>query len=96
MKNESELEAFLLREVKRRGGKALKLKFINTAGAPDRIILIPGYRPAFMELKNPNGDGVVSAQQHHWIDQLRLHGAIAGVVANVSELMAFINAMEPL
>lgn len=53
MKNEKQIEARLASEVKRRGGIAPKFTSPGFDGMPDRIILLPGGRIAFAELKAP-------------------------------------------
>lgn len=50
---ESAVEAALAREAKRHGGWALKLVCPGAAGVPDRLLLGPGGRVAFVELKAP-------------------------------------------
>ena len=50
---ESRIERRLKNEVERRGGKALKFTPQGYAGMPDRIILIPGGKTVFVELKAP-------------------------------------------
>lgn len=47
---ESQVEAYLVRLVKELGGLAVKL---GVWGWPDRIILLPGGRIGFLELKRP-------------------------------------------
>lgn len=55
--------------VKRRGGIAIKLQ-PTIAGLPDRMVLLPGGRIRFVELKRP--DGTVSAIQK--VMHSKLHG----------------------
>lgn len=50
---ESALERRLVREVKRRGGQADKFTVPGKRGMPDRIILLPGARTVFVEMKAP-------------------------------------------
>ncbi len=50
---EGRVESRLVREVERRGGKALKFTPPGWAGAPDRLVLLPGGRVAFVEVKAP-------------------------------------------
>jgi hypothetical protein len=50
---ESVIESLLVRETKRLGGMALKLVCPGMAGIPDRLVLGPGGRIAFVELKAP-------------------------------------------
>ena len=53
MKSEKQIEAALASEVKKQGGIAPKIASPGFAGMPDRIILLPGGRMAFAELKAP-------------------------------------------
>lgn len=49
---ESKIEKFLVSEVKKRQGLALKLNSISMAGLPDRLILLPNGIIFFVELKS--------------------------------------------
>lgn len=48
---EAALERQLSRAVRQRGGKALKFNPTGWAGAPDRLVLLPGGRSVFVEMK---------------------------------------------
>lgn len=50
---ESMIESHLRTEVKKRGGMALKFISPGLNGVPDRIVLMPCGRMAFIELKAP-------------------------------------------
>lgn len=50
---ESKVERALISEVKKRGGLALKFVSPGFVGVPDRLVLFPGGRMAFVELKAP-------------------------------------------
>lgn len=50
---EREIERFFTAECKRNNGLALKLASPSMAGLPDRIVLMPGGRVFFAELKAP-------------------------------------------
>lgn len=50
---ESQIERVFKTEVEKRGAKARKFVSPGWAGAPDRIILFPGGRVVFVELKAP-------------------------------------------
>lgn len=50
---ESRIERLLKSEVEKHGAKARKFVSPGWAGAPDRIILFPGGRVVFVELKAP-------------------------------------------
>lgn len=70
---EKEIEAKLVKVVKRHGGLCLKWVCPGWAGVPDRIVLLPGGKVIFVELKRPKG-GVISARQKWWADKLRVLG----------------------
>ena len=50
---ESTIEKHLVKTVEQSGGLAIKLVSPGWAGAPDRLILMPGGKLAFVELKAP-------------------------------------------
>lgn len=50
---EKEVEQRLVKTVKDMGGMCLKFVSPGVAGVPDRIVLLPGKRIAFVELKAP-------------------------------------------
>jgi hypothetical protein len=50
---ESYIEKRLVQEVKKRGGLAMKFVSPGLDGVPDRIVLLPGGRIAFVEVKAP-------------------------------------------
>ena len=50
---EKTIEDFLKRLVKEEGGLCIKLIPIGTAGIPDRLVLLPGGKILFVELKAP-------------------------------------------
>ena len=62
---EREIEAELRRRVEQRGGRCLKWVCPGWTGVPDRIVLLPGGRIHFVELKRPRG-GKLSAMQRWW------------------------------
>ena len=50
---ESEIESRLRAEAKKMGGMAVKFVSPGLDGVPDRIVLLPGGKVAFVELKAP-------------------------------------------
>lgn len=66
---EKDIERKLVAMVKRRGGYCLKWVCPGWSGVPDRIILLPGGRVVFVELKRPQG-GRLSDLQRWWAKQL--------------------------
>lgn len=69
MPRESGVERFLVEELKRRGGAAIKLT--GVLGIPDRLVLLNGVA-AFAELKTPTGR--LSAAQRVWSARLARMG----------------------
>jgi len=51
--SEKYIEQILSKEVKKMGGLALKFISPGVSGVPDRIVLLPGGKIAFVELKAP-------------------------------------------
>ena len=66
---EKDIERSLGRMVGKHGGLCLKWVCPGWAGVPDRIILLPGGRVIFVELKRPEG-GVISSRQKWWANKL--------------------------
>ena len=52
---ESKIEGYLRTEIKKLGGVALKFTSPGRRGVPDRIVIMPGGRVYFVELKAPKG-----------------------------------------
>lgn len=48
---EAKIETFLTKEVEKLGGLAVKFTSPGMAGVPDRLLLLPGGRVAFAEVK---------------------------------------------
>lgn len=62
---EASIEEYLRVQVESAKGVCIKLSPVGLRGVPDRIIVLPGARVAFVELKRPKG-GVISALQMWW------------------------------
>ena len=57
MAGENKIESYLVNEVRKRRGFIYKLTFINTRGAPDRMVWIPTWSiGCFVELKDEGKD----------------------------------------
>ena len=85
---EKEIEAKLVENVKRYGGLCLKWVCPGWSGVPDRIVLLPGGRVRFVELKRPTG-GVVSPRQKWWRRKLTALGFDHYLIYNEEDLRMF-------
>lgn len=52
---EKEIEKILVAGVKKLGGRAYKWTSPGNDGVPDRIVILPGRPPVFVELKTESG-----------------------------------------
>ena len=66
---EKDIEKILVSEVKKLGGRAYKWVSPGNDGVPDRIVILPGLRPMFVELKTEKGQ--LSALQRVQINRLQ-------------------------
>ena len=85
---ERDIERALVGMVKRRGGLCLKWVCPGFAGVPDRIVLLPGGRVVFVEVKRPRG-GKVAPLQEWWAGKLKKLGFPHWVVWNYKDLDTF-------
>ena len=85
---EKDIERALVEKVKRRGGYCLKWVCPGWAGVPDRIVLLPGARVIFVELKRPKG-GRLSPMQKIWAKKLIDLGFNHWVIWDTVELLLF-------
>lgn len=90
--SEKTLERRLKREVENLGGLCLKLPALHVAGIPDRLILMPGGRAHFAELKGSNG--VRGKLQKVWIVRLKKLGFTAEFVDSYESLEKFLNIIK--
>lgn len=84
---EKDIEKALGRMIGKRGGLCLKWVCPGWAGVPDRIILLPGGRVIFAELKRPK-DGVISSRQKWWANKLSRLGFVHLWIRNHDDVKA--------
>jgi hypothetical protein len=85
---EKDIEKKLVDVVRQHGGLCLKWVCPGWAGVPDRIVLLPGGRVIFVELKRPKG-GQMSSRQVWWMKKLRALGFKHWVIWNFEDLGLF-------
>jgi len=66
---EESVEGYLRARVKDVGGLCIKLNPAALVGIPDRLVVLPGGRVLFVEVKKPRG-GVIGKAQFVWRDRL--------------------------
>jgi len=88
---EKQIEQKLCAAVKKSGGIAMKLVSPGLAGVPDRLLLFPGGRIVFCELKAPGKKP--RPLQVHRIEQLRELGFKVFVVDSVVAISSVLEAM---
>lgn len=86
---EASIEDYLKDRVKGLNGVCIKLSPVGLRGVPDRLIVLPGPRVVFVELKRPTG-GVISALQHWWRARLVALGCEHQFIKTRAEVDALI------
>lgn len=87
---EATLERKFVSAIKRLGGYAIKFAPVGVKGFPDRIVLMPGGRIGFAELKNPSGRGQMSPAQVRATATLARLGFPVIVSHDFDELMEWV------
>ncbi len=87
---EKDVEKILVAEVAKAGGRAYKWVSPGNAGVPDRIVILPGRTPVFMELKTDKGR--LTALQESQLERLRKLGQQTCVVHGPRGLAEFFRA----
>lgn len=84
---EREIEQILVREVKVLGGRAYKWVSPGNDGVPDRIVIFPGRKPIFVELKSETGR--LSSLQIVQLERLQELGQDIAVIKGIDGLSQF-------
>lgn len=90
---EQQIEQKLRIAVKAKGGLALKFVSPGTAGVPDRIVMIPGGRLYFVELKAPGKH--LSPKQVKMVEVLERLGHKVRVIDSTQQVKEFMDELYP-
>lgn len=85
---EKDIEKVLVAKVRKLGGRAYKWVSPGNDGVPDRIVILPGMRPVFVELKAESGK--LSALQKVQIRRLLDMGQDVRVLKGIREVEQFL------
>ncbi|MDP4146945.1 MAG: VRR-NUC domain-containing protein [Bacillota bacterium] len=85
---ENIIEEYLRNKVKAIGGKAYKFVSPGNSGVPDRLVLLPGGRSIFVELKAPNNTPTAKQLLQH--KKLRALGFTVLVIDSKEKVDEFI------
>ena len=89
---ESELEKIFCGLAAQAGGKAYKFISPGNSGVPDRLVVLPGGRIGFVELKRPGG--IPGKQQRYRQAELKRLGCYTAVVDSAECAGAVIGEMS--
>lgn len=85
---EKDIEKVLVTEIRKLGGRAYKWVSPGNDGVPDRIVILPGMRPVFVELKAEGGR--LSALQKVQVRRLLDMGQDIRVLTGIQEVEQFL------
>lgn len=92
IESEKTLEARLRTQVQARGGMCLKILSQHHRGLPDRLVLMPGGRPHFVELKSTGKHP--EPLQVHAMEQLGDLGFHSHVIDSSESLRLFLQRID--
>lgn len=84
---ERDIEAYLRRKVEMAGGVAFKFVSPGNDGVPDRIVILPGGRVVFVELKQEKGR--LSGLQKWQRERIRKRGCDVRTIWTKADVDAF-------
>lgn len=85
---ESDAEAFLCKEIRKLGGIAYKFVSPGNDGVPDRLLLMPGGKAIFVEMKTQTGK--LRSRQKIQIERIRERGFTVETLHGKQEVSDFL------
>lgn len=89
---EREIEKKLVDGVRKLGGRAYKFVSPGNDGVPDRIVVLPGISPMFVELKTETGR--LSSLQNVQIKKLKDLGQDVRVLYGLEDVKRFLEEIQ--
>ena len=88
---ESAVETELVTRVRRAGGVAEKVTVLGSRGFFDRLVVLPGGRVVFCEVKRPSG-GILSQHQILRADRYQRLGAVCCIIRSSADIDALLSS----
>ena len=85
---ERDIERHLVRRVRELGGEVRKVQWIGRRGAPDRLVLLPGRRSVWVELKAPGKTAEPHQVREH--NRMRRRGELVEVIDSIEGVEALL------
>lgn len=85
---ESTIEDHLVRRAREVGGEVRKVKWIGRRGAPDRVVMLPGGRLYWVELKRPGQKAAPHQAREH--ERMRGMGQTVVVIDSFEAIEALL------
>lgn len=85
---ESEIETYLVRQVKAAGGEVRKCAWVGRRGAPDRLVLLARRPAVYVELKAPGkSPSQLQVREHARLRELGQYVVVIDSIAGVDALL---------
>ena len=93
---EKSIEEKLTKSVKQNGGVCWKFTSPGTAGVPDRIVLMPGGRIAFVEVKAPGEQPQpLQRSRHRLLQRLGFRVYVLDNLADIDKILSEVKNGTP-
>ena len=85
---EKEIEMQLMKAVKKMGGRAVKFMSPGFAGMPDRLVLLPGGKCGFVEVKAPGKrPRALQVVRHEMLKELGFKVYVLDAIGQIEEII---------